>query len=95
MTMMTNRMALAVTAGVWGAALSWAAGLVYELNRPLHEAGVGHDGIGPFAAAMLAVGWLALISVIFWALRKVQVAHEAQRVFAPVTGLAQGAPGKR
>ena len=95
MTVMKNPMALAVTAGVWAAALSWAAGLIYELNRPLHEAGIGHSGIGPFAAAILAVGWLALVSITFWALRKVQVAHEAHLALAPVTGLTRGGPGKR
>jgi hypothetical protein len=65
MMMMKNRTAFAVAAGVWaaGAGLAWA--LTWELNRPLLEEGHRGSGFPPFAAALVAVGWLALVFVVF------------------------------
>jgi hypothetical protein len=57
--------ALTVTAGLWAAAVGSALMLTYELNRPLHEGGAAAHGITPFAAALLAAGWIGLAGAVF------------------------------
>jgi hypothetical protein len=47
MVVMKKRTAIAVTMGVWVAALGSAAALTYELNRPLHWAGVMSQLVAP------------------------------------------------
>jgi len=54
-----------VTAGLWAAAVWSAIALTYELNRPLHEAGVRAHGVTPFVAALLAAGWMGLAGTLF------------------------------
>jgi hypothetical protein len=59
MTSMKRRTAIAVTVGVWLAAVGSAAALTYDLNRPLSFAGVAIEGAatpsGAEVAAPLAV----------------------------------------
>jgi hypothetical protein len=52
-----------IGAGLWLAASVLAVSLVYELNRPLHAIGSA-AAFPPSAAAVLAVGWLALASIL-------------------------------
>jgi hypothetical protein len=47
MVVMKKRTAVAVTMGVWAAALGSAAALTYELNRPLHWVGVTSQFAAP------------------------------------------------
>jgi hypothetical protein len=75
---MNHSAALGVTAGLWTAAVASAIALTYELNRPLHEGGLAAHGVTPFAAALLAAGWIGLVGVLFGApwrsMRPVQLA---------------------
>jgi hypothetical protein len=57
---------LTLAAGVWIAAVSLAGSLIYDLNRPLHDALYAGAPLSPLAAAMIAGGWLALISAVAW-----------------------------
>ena len=51
---MKKRTAIAVTVGVWVAALGSAAALTYELNRPLHLAGGTSESAAPIRSAEYA-----------------------------------------
>ena len=76
MSIASKRAMFAVSAGLWFAASALAVFLVYELNRPLHAVGTAGTAVGPFAVALLAVGWLAFISVAFgWGSKVVRKSH--------------------
>ena len=47
MKAMKKRTAIAVTMGVWVAAVGSAAALTYELNRPVHWADANPRGVAP------------------------------------------------
>jgi len=55
MTSMKRRTAIAVTVGVWVAALGSAAALTYDLNRPMHLAGATAQLAVPIHAERAAV----------------------------------------
>ncbi len=75
MTTMKNRRALALSTGVWVAALGSATAFVYDLNPPLNAFDKVGNATSPFASALLAGGWFALMSIVFWWLRKVPIAQ--------------------
>jgi hypothetical protein len=54
MTTMKSRTAIAVTAGVWVAAVGSAAALTFDLNRPLHWVGATSLRAAPVNAAQTA-----------------------------------------
>jgi hypothetical protein len=79
-----NGTAVAVVAGVWAAAVSAAAVLMYDLNSPLRWAGAGDHLTTPLVSALVAGGSLALISAFLWWRRRVHVAEELEPVYARV-----------
>jgi hypothetical protein len=79
-----NGTATAVVAGVWAAAASAAAVLMYDLNSPLSWAGRGAHFTTPLVSALVAGGSLALISAFLWWRRRVQRAQELEPVYARV-----------
>ncbi len=83
MRSMKNRTVYAVTASVWVAAFGAMAGLIYELNRPLHSVATVGSAAGSFMSALLACTALALISGVW--LWKVEVDHAHQLVLSPAT----------
>jgi hypothetical protein len=90
MITMKNRTALAVGAGVCAAALSAAAVLMYHLNRPLDWEGTGAHFTTPFMSALVAGGWLALLSAFLVWRRKVQIGREFELLYARVAGRRDG-----
>jgi hypothetical protein len=54
MTSMKRRTAIAVTVGVWLAAVGSAAALTYDLNRPLRSAGATIEGVPTPSGAQVA-----------------------------------------
>ena len=81
---MNNQTAIAIPAGVWAAGVAAAGVLAYDLNRPLHWGGPGGHFTTPLVGALVAGGWLALISALLWWQRRAQVAHELQLVYTQV-----------
>jgi hypothetical protein len=90
-----NRAALAVTAGVWAVALGAAAVLMYDLNRPLGWEGAGAHFTTPFVSALVAGGWLALISAFLLWRRKVQIGREYELAYPRGTGKLFGRGSRR
>jgi len=84
MSTMNKQTTIAVTAGVLEAGACAAGVLLYELNRPLHWGGPGGHFTTPLVGALVAGGWLALISALLWWQRRAQVAHELQLVYTQV-----------
>ena len=64
MTTMKRRAAIAVTAGVWVAAVGSAAALTYDLNRPLHWADTTVLRTTPVYAARAAEPATEMTSVL-------------------------------
>jgi len=84
MSTRNKQTAIAVTAGVWAAGACAAGVLLYDLNRPLHWGGPGGHFTTPLISALVAGGWLALVTAFLWWQRRVQVAHEFELVYARV-----------
>jgi hypothetical protein len=60
----SKRTMYVLSAGLWFAASIFAVSLVYDLDRPLHAAGMGGLPLPPSAAAAIALGWLMFASAV-------------------------------